>query len=190
MPKTFKSERIQLKNVRLSFPSLYERSAFEGNDGPGKYEATFLIDKKDKATVALVRKAIEALLKEAGVKVPENKWCLQDGDGKEYDGYQGMMSVKASSKRRPSTFDKDLSALDSNDDKFYPGCYVNGSIDLWLQDNKYGKRVNANLYGVQFAKDGEAFGENVDVSGDFEAVDDTDLDDLGDDDGDDGLDDL
>jgi hypothetical protein len=28
---------------------------------------------------------------------------------------------------------------------------------LWTQNNSYGKRVNANLLGVQFYKDGEPF---------------------------------
>jgi hypothetical protein len=34
---------------------------------------------------------------------------------------------------------------------------VNASIELWCQDNNYGKRINASLRGVQFLKDGEAF---------------------------------
>jgi len=29
---------------------------------------------------------------------------------------------------------------------------------LWAQDNQFGKRVNAELLGVQFVRDGEPFG--------------------------------
>ena len=34
---------------------------------------------------------------------------------------------------------------------------MNAIVELWAQDNNYGKRINASLAGVQFAKDGEAF---------------------------------
>ena len=52
------------------------------------------------------------------------------------------------------------------------------SIDLWAQDNKYGKRINASLTHVQFVKDGDQFGEKVqsaesvlpDLSADDDAV--------------------
>ena len=177
MAKSVRSKRIQLKNVRLSFPSLYERSKMANDDGPGKYEATFLISKEDKKQVAMLNKVIEATIAESGIKIPKDKRCLKDGDDKEYDGYAGCWSLKASSRKRPQTFDRDLTTLDSEDEKFYPGCYVNASIDLWVQDNQWGKRLNANLYGVQFAKDGEEFGDSIDVSSDFEAEDaDEDLD--------------
>jgi hypothetical protein len=32
-------------------------------------------------------------------------------------------------------------------------------VRLWIQNNRYGKRCNANLIGVQFVADDEAFGE-------------------------------
>ena len=32
-------------------------------------------------------------------------------------------------------------------------------IDVWAQNNQYGKRINAQLDGVQFVRDGEPFGE-------------------------------
>lgn len=169
MAKTTTSKRFQLKNVRLSFPSLYERSKMANDDGPGKYEATFLLPKSDKKQFQMLTKIIEATIAESGIKVPKDKRCVKDGDDVEYDGYEGCWSIKASSKKRPQTFDRDLTPLDSEDEKFYPGCYVNASLSLWVQDNQYGKRLNCNLYGVQFAKDGEEFGDTVDVSEDFEA---------------------
>jgi hypothetical protein len=51
----------------------------------------------------------------------------------------------------------DKTPLTEADGKPYAGCYVNASIELWAQDNNYGKRVNASLGGVQFARDGDAF---------------------------------
>jgi hypothetical protein len=176
MAKATKSKRFQLKNVRLSFPSLYERSKMENTDGPGKYEATFLLPKSDKKQHQMLLKIAEAAIAESGIKIPKDKRCIKDGDDVEYDGYEGNWSIKASTKKRPQTFDRDLTPLDSEDEKFYPGCYVNASLDFWIQDNQYGKRLNCNLYGVQFAKDGEEFGDSVDVSDDFEAEESADED--------------
>ena len=34
---------------------------------------------------------------------------------------------------------------------------MNAILDIWAQDNQYGKKVNAQLQGVQFFKDGDAF---------------------------------
>lgn len=177
------STKIQLKNVRLSFPSLFQRAQFNGEDG--KYEATFLFNKKDKKMKAKLDKAIAAKLKEANIKVPADKQCLKDGDEVEYAGYEGMWSLKASQSRRPTVIDRDRSPLTENDNVLYAGCYVNAIVDLWVQNNSYGKRINANLYGIQFVKDGEAFGLGpVDVTDDFDDLSDDD------DDSDDDSDDL
>lgn len=68
------------------------------------------------------------------------------------------MYVSARSKTRPSVFDQQRQELTESDGKPYSGCYVNASIELWAQDNDFGKRVNAQLRGVQFLRDGDAFG--------------------------------
>ena len=163
--------KIKLHNVRLSFPSIFQRSSYDGEEG--KYEASFLIPKSDTKTVKLLQDAIEAAIKESKVdKVPSDKRCLKDGDDFEYDGYADHMSIKGSSKRRPTVLNHDKSPVVEDDGIIYAGCYVNAVIGLWVQDNKYGKRVNCNLYGIQFYRDGEPFGSgDVDVSGDFEEVD-------------------
>lgn len=166
-----RNQRIQLKNVRLSFPSVFNRSSFEGQEG--KYEATFLIPKSDKKTYKLLNDAIEQAIADAKVKVPADKRCLKDGDDSEYDGYDGHWSFKAGNSKRPTVIDRDKSPLTLDDEKIYAGCYVNAIVDIWIQNNKYGKRVNANLYGIQFFKDGEPFGQGpVDVTDDFDDLED------------------
>jgi hypothetical protein len=69
---------------------------------------------------------------------------------------------------------KDKSPLTEADGVVYSGCYVNGIIDLWAQNNNYGKRINATLLGVQFAGDGEAFssGGSSASADDFDDIDD------------------
>jgi len=160
-----------LKNVRLSFPSIFQKAEFDGNIG--KYESTFLLDKSDEKTKTMLDEAIEAAIAEAKVKVPSDKRCLKDGDESDYDGYEGHWSFKAANSKRPTVIDRDKSPLVEEDEKLYAGCYVNAVVDLWVQNNKFGKRVNANLYGVQFLKDGEPFGMgSTDVSDDFDDLDD------------------
>jgi hypothetical protein len=89
-----------------------------------------------------------------------DKLALHDGDTKaQYDGVAGNFFVSAAAQEsaRPTVIDGNKAPLTAKDGKPYAGCYVNASIDLWAQDNKYGKRINAQLRGVQFAADGDAF---------------------------------
>ena len=64
-------------------------------------------------------------------------------------------------KNRPTIYDKANRKLESSRDiesLIYSGCYVHAVLDLWAQDNKWGRRVNCTLQGVMFAADGENFG--------------------------------
>jgi hypothetical protein len=169
--------KIILKNVRVSFPSLFKKGSFNGEET--KYEATFLLNKEEHAdSIAEIKAQIADLVKVnlKGAKVPADKLCLRDGDEVEYDGYAGCYSIKCSTKKRPIVIDRDRSPLTEDDGKPYGGCYVNASIDLWVQNNAYGKRVNSTLLAVQFAKDGEPFadGSTGDVN-DFDMLDDDDM---------------
>jgi hypothetical protein len=170
--------KIILKDVRLSFPSLFHKAVFDGKET--KFEATFLIDKaKNAAKIKEIKAAIEGMIKDdlKGSKLPPDKICMKDGDSIEYAGYAGTMSLKASSTKRPIIIDRDKSPLTEDDNKFYAGCYVNASLELWAQNNQFGKRINCNLLGVQFFKDGEPFADGVKGSiDDFEAFTDEDVD--------------
>lgn len=166
------SMKHKLKNVRLSFASIFNRSQFNGEEG--KFEATFLLDKEaqQEAIKALeddIKSRIETSFK--GTKLKPENICLKDGDDFEYEGYAGNMSIKGSSNKRPIIVDRDKSPLVEDDGKPYSGCYVNAVVDLWTQNNAFGKRVNCNLLAVQFFKDGEAFG----AAGGSASVDDFDM---------------
>lgn len=169
------AKKIMLKNVRLSFPSLFSKSEFEGKQG--KFEATLLLDKSDKKQYKAIMDAIEECKKEANKKVPESKYFIKDGDEifeeKEYDGYENMFAIKAGNSKRPTVIDRDKTPIAEEDEKVYAGCFVNAIVSPWVQDNQYGKRVNANLLGIQFVKDGEAFGDAVVASDDdFDEIED------------------
>lgn len=156
---------MQLKNVRLAFPALFEPKAVNPGDKP-KFGGSFLLP-PDHPQVAEIRQNIiqtardkwgekaDAILKELKAK---DRLCLHDGDTKaQYDGFEGMLYVSASSDARPTLIDRDKTPLVEADGRPYAGCYVVVSIDIWAQDNNYGKRINATLRGVQFSKDGDAF---------------------------------
>ena len=168
--------KIKLQNVRLSFPSLFRKAMFSGEET--KFEGTFLLNKDGQAEkIAEIETAIETLIadKLKGAKLKADKICLKDGDDIEYDGYAGHMSIKASNGKRPMVLDRDRTPLSEDDNRPYSGCYVNAVLELWAQDNQYGKRINANLLGVQFFKDGQPFGDGVSASAsDFEAFGDDD----------------
>ena len=168
--------KIKLKNVRLSFPSFFQTEKF-GEEDTGKYAATFILDKDDNAAeIKQIQDEINRLMKEElKGKLPADKVALKDGDDMARPEYEGKMTIKASTKKRPVVVDRDKSQLADGDDKPYAGCYVNGIISLWAQNNKYGKRVNASLEGVQFSEHGEPFttgGVSVDEFDDFDDEDD------------------
>ena len=161
--------KIKLNSVRLSFPSLFQRSVFNGEEG--KFEATFLIEKGSE-NAKKIQAAVSELLAENKAKLPEDKLCLKDGDNISYDGYDGMLALKGSSNKRVTVINRDKSPIVEDDGILYAGCYVNAVIDVWFMDNKFGKRVLCNLLGVQFVKDGESFGAGGVSDDDFDELDD------------------
>lgn len=171
--------KIKLTNVRLAFPALFEAKTVNGEGEPA-FSAVFLLEPDDPQVKSLDN-AIAAVAKEKwGAKAEAilktmraaDKTCLHDGDTKaDYAGFGGMRFVSARGKQRPLVLHSDKSPLTAADGKPYAGCFVNASIELWPQDNNYGKRVNAQLRGVQFLRDGDAFaGGGVASADEFDDV--------------------
>lgn len=169
--------KIKLNAVRLSFPQLFEAKTVNGEGKPA-FSAAFLISPKD-PQIAMINTAITTVAAEKwGAKADAilktiraaDKTCLHSGDLKSnYDGFEGMMYISARNPLKPSVVDTNRSPLVAEDGRPYAGCYVNAVLELWTQDNNYGKRVNATLMGVQFYKDGESFsGGGVASEDDFD----------------------
>ena len=174
---------MKLAKVRLSFPALFTPKTFPGADAAtAKFQGTFLFPKTDKA---MVKKIVDEMKSVAKAKWG-NKWeavykqldaqeriCLRDGDLKpDSDGYEGMMYVSSSTGTKPTVLDRNRTPLDADAGRPYGGCFVNAVVDIWAQDNQYGKRLNCTLRGVQFDSDGDAFAASAPASVD-------DFDDLG-----------
>ena len=162
--------KIKMQAVRLSFPSLFNTAKFGGED-TGKYEATFVLDKVEHAEViAGIKAQIERLMKEElKGKVPSDKLCLKDGDEMGRPEFEGKYTIKASTKKRPLVINRDKSPITESDNVIYAGCYVNAIVSLWAQNNSWGRRINASLDGVQFARDGEPFGDGAVSVNEFDA---------------------
>ena len=179
-PATSTKHIIKLGNARLSYPSLFREKKFAPTDAKGSYSATFILDKKANAKeITAIKASIDAITREVfkGKPVGNNRVCLHDGSEKEgTDGYgEGIMYVSARTDKRPQVVNRDLTPLTEEDGKPYAGCYVNATIELWAQDNQYGKRINAKLRAVQFYKDGDSFGSaRVDPAREFTAINDAD----------------
>lgn len=171
--------KIRLDDVRLAFPNLFEAKTVNGEGKPA-YSASFLFA-KDSPNRAKVVDALKAVAQEKwGAKgadvlkslVAADKVCLHNGDSKaDYAGFAGMDFVSARNAVRPKVIDGQKNPLTEADGKIYGGCYVNVVLELWAQENAYGKRINATLMGVQFARDGDAFagGRSADDD-DFDVV--------------------
>jgi hypothetical protein len=174
--------RIMLKNCRIAFAQgIFTAKAGEDGGTPS-YSAAFIFEKGSGAAKVAQKAIAEAAEAKWADKAPatlkalaaQDKICLHSGDTKEYEGFEGNLFVSARSKVAPKVFNSDRTPLTISDGKPYSGCYVNALVEIYAQDNKFGKRVNASLLGVQFVKDGDSFGGSAPAKDDeFDNIEDT-----------------
>jgi hypothetical protein len=133
--------KLMLRNVRLSFPTLWEPKGFEG--GKPAYSVTCIVE-KDHPDLAEWQQAIDAVGKDkfkakwADVKellTKQDKLPIHDGMNKAHlDGYEGNLYIAARTYNRPVVVDTDRTPLTERDGKPYAGCYANVSVEFWAQD--------------------------------------------------------
>lgn len=170
------------------------------------WSSTFILEKDDPQITEIVnvmKKVAKEKWKEDAKEiynklVKKGDVCLHDGDDKdEYDGFAGNRYIAArlpderyvynAIKKiyefrdqqnfiKPIVIDENNEILTEASGKPYAGCYVHASVDIWAQENKWGKRINAKLRGVKFYRDGEPFSGSAPA--DVNEFD--DLDDVGD----------
>jgi len=175
--------KVVIKRGRLAFAQIWEPKSYDGKSEPRCSASIILDPKAQKAEVDKVIAAIQQVASEKwGAKSGDvlktlkakGDICLHDGATKsEYDGFDGMVFVSAANKARPVVVDRDKSPLTQQDGRPYSGCFCDFSIDIWPQDNQYGKRINAKLLAIRFYEDGPAFGGGAGYSdADFDDEDD------------------
>lgn len=167
-----KGDKIILRDVRLAFPNLFEASAFTdpktGKQGDPQFQATFLLDRSNPETRKVIEAEEERIAKEKwGAKAANilaeiranNRGAIKTGELKaSYDGFVGNDFIACNNKVRPTVVDRKGAPVAMSDGLVYAGCYGIGHVVLWAQDNAFGKRINANVTGFQFLRDGDAFG--------------------------------
>ncbi len=161
------SEKVKISNARLAFPSLFNTDSYD------RYSAVLILEPNNPAIAAInaaIDKVVKAELK--GKKPGSASLCLRKSEEKanNYEGFTATNYHVSASRKEPfkpnQVIDRDKSEI-TNPKALYAGCYVNALINVWAQDNSYGKRVNAELVGIQFVKDGEKFGRgSTDVADD------------------------
>ncbi len=156
---------IQLIDVRLSF--LHCFAPFKGDNGES-YCVNAIVEPNHPQLGALStiirRVALEKFKEQTDAMLAQmkaaNTLCLHRGETKaNRPEYVGKLFVSASNKRRPrivATVGGVNTEVDEDHPKApYSGCRGSVLIDIWAQNNKWGKRINATLLGVQFLRHDE-----------------------------------
>lgn len=165
------NNEIRIDDVRLSYPHLWKPYAGGKNDdgqpGKEKYSCKGLIDLKTrKEDILKIRNAARAFsasqLKDKngkGIVVPDEKLFIRNGSGSGKPEQEGMWIISASEDTPPTVLGRGNVALTEKDGIIFAGCRVSLLIRMWAQDNKFGKRINANLLLVRFMAKDEPFSQ-------------------------------
>lgn len=154
---------LKITGVRASYPHLDVPYKGDGDEGVAKYSIQALLAKDTHREAAkLLAEAIADFAAYEKFKVAKDKRCIKDGKDSGKDEQENCYVVSARESKAPTVRDKTGKKIEDRSkipDLIYPGCYVDIIIRLWKQDNKFGKRVNANLVSVVFRDDGDELGE-------------------------------
>jgi len=179
--------RFRLNNVRCDWPNLFKGEQYQGK-GNFRCGAALILGKdhpqfKD-VEAAIVEAATVKWKKDAqtNLKIAKAKdnICMRDGDIKaaKSDGYADMFYISANCKGgeteaecdKPKVYAADRSVVETQaKSPIYRGCYVNAVVEFYA-DDRFDTGVFAKLVGIQFAKDGDAFGSAPARADDFEDV--------------------
>lgn len=167
---------LMLKDVVIRFPALAEPQSM--GEGEPAYGGKFPIDPKGADTKAIEAAIVEAAkgkwekdadriletLKEDKKVCFEHKPYKSKKTGEVYNGFEGMYTLGARTsvaKPKPTVFNKygePVTEKGAIEQLIYDGCRVNAKVEIWAQDNKYGRRINCSLLGVMFSSEGQNFG--------------------------------
>lgn len=187
----FDNGTIRIDMVRGSYVHLdkpYAGNSDDGGEAVAKYSIVGIMPKETHSEVEkLLRDHFEKMKKDnKDVKIAKDKIFLRDGDDQDKPEYEGSWTVSAREERKPFCRDKSgelVTDIGEIREMFMSGYWYSILIRPWLQDNKYGKRINAGLVGVMFQKKDETFGDGgIDdtdawegVAGDGDGMDDDDI---------------
>jgi len=161
-----RSKQVALPVARLSYPHLVEPKAFESNSTP-KYGAELIFPPNE---TGAVQQLLGAICQEAASKVwdtfpPNGRNPICSGANRpgkpEYEG-RVYINAKAKETRRPILIGPNKESIDPS--AFYGGCYVRAVVHAFAY-TKPTPGVTFELKVVQFVKDGEPLGGDVEEDG-------------------------
>ena len=181
---------IWIKRARLSFPALVKPKSVQGSEP--KYSADFILAPDAPEWKELMDHITALATEKWGDAAPNilnmingdkrsrcygngnEKIKTSDGAGTVYAGYEGNLYVGGNNSSQPQLIGADAQPLPPTanlNELFNGGNYVSGILNIWLQDNQFGKAVRANIVAVQFLEKGESFGvAPVDATSIFQQV--------------------
>ena len=151
----------------LSYPSLFEMSAY--NDDPDKmsYNAQFIYEvgsDTEKALREAHDNAVETFKSTHGGKAPKEEYPLirEDEDADDGDVLFGKLFTKAKSFFPVSVIDQGKRKIEADDERIYAGAIVRAVLEIRAWEFGKGKNpksgVSAYLKAVQLVRDGERLG--------------------------------
>lgn len=173
-------QRIMLKNVRIAFTNFMFDPKEEATDSYYKVAA---IIPQDGDHAKQLGAALNAVAKEqwqdkaAGVLkklIADRRVCYSSSsptteEGEVYNGFDGAGVLNASRSQTRASGEMGVPliigggsdgkhVLKKQDGVIHSGVWGNLSVEIWTQDNKFGKRINADFRGFQFLKADESLG--------------------------------
>jgi hypothetical protein len=167
------SNKVVTGKTRLSYAFLFTPKPQKTGDP--KFSTAVLVPKSDKATLARIKAAIDAVKKDPkSEKIwgkafnAEMKSPLRDGDLKSDTNpeYAGHYFFNCSATRKPGIVDKDLNPI-IDPDEVYSGCYARVSVSFFAYNQGGGIGIGAWLNNVQKRADGERLSGGASAEEDF-----------------------
>lgn len=167
--------KVLIKDVMLGFPALAEPQSL--GDGEPAYGVKLPItpgSANEKLIEDAIREEAKAVWKDKADSILEmlredGKLCFikkeyrSKSTGEVYEGFQKSHYLGTrNAKVQPSIFNQYGEAIEKKGDierQAYSGAIASGvSVEIWAQDNKWGKRVNCTLLGVMLSGEGTSIG--------------------------------
>ena len=165
-------KKIMSPKFRVSFPSVFEPSAFKNQEA--KYRLTMLFDKKTdiSALKDLCRCAIEEKWPNVSKRPKGLRNPIRDGAEKpDMTGYENCVFANATSKMKPGVVDENVQPIVSPED-FYAGCYARATLTAYAYDTAGNRGVAFGLQNIQKLANGEPFSGRAKAEDDFSPVED------------------
>lgn len=176
MSKNMQPTKVITGKVRFSYVNIFKSRAFQpGQDE--KFSICLLIPKKDKKTVADIRKAMESAVQQGisekwkGKKPANLKLPLRDGDEEradEAEEYTDMYFLNANSNQKPGVIDMYKNEI-IDPSEVYSGCWGRASINFYPFEVNGNKGIAVGLNNIQKLGDDEPLaGTRTSAENDFD----------------------